>query len=425
MSHKTILKNGTRAISHRMRDRESVSVGLCVSVGGRYENDRLKGAAHFLEHLMFKGSRKYNCEEIKMRVEGVGGTLNAFTSEEQTFYYAKVPSRFVTRTVDVLADMISHPQLNKRDITKEAMVILEEIKMYHDLPQYYVMELLDGLMWGDHPLGKSLAGTAESVSQMTPKDLRDFHAEYYAPGQIIAAACGDIDHQAFLSMLKSRLPKKAASGAVSGFAPVDGVPQEPRTKFFHKDTEQTHVALGMPALPREHPDKYVLNILHIILGGNMSSRLFNQLREKRGLAYSVSTGIKTLQDTGMFLVRAGVDNQKAVGALELIIKELKKIKRSGVDKDELTRAKDYYSGQLLLGLEDSMDHLLWMTDAVLALDRFRTRDEVVREIRKVRPADIQRVAKKILNEKQFLLSVVGLMTAQKKRDFSGLMKMDF
>ncbi len=422
MYNKTVLKNGTRAISHRMRDRESVSVGFCVSVGGRYESDRLKGAAHFLEHLMFKGSRKYKCEEIKMRVEGVGGTLNAFTSEEQTFYYAKVPSRHVTRAVDVLADMIVNPLLNRRDIAKESMVILEEIKMYRDLPQYYVMELLDQLMWGDHPLGKSLAGTAESVSAMTRRDLKGFHQGHYVPQGIIAAACGDIDHKAFIAMLRSRLPKQPAAGIAPTFEPVTAEGRGARARFFHKETEQTHVALGVPSFEREHPDKYVLNLLHIILGGNMSSRLFDELREKRGLAYSVATGIKTLKDSGMFLVRAGVDNGKVTGAVELILRELRKIKRRGVGKDELTRAKDYYTGQLLLGLEDSMDHLLWMTDAVLSLDRFRSRDEIVRRIRKVSLSDIQRVAAEIFDEKRYLLSVVGPMAPRKERDLSKLLK---
>src|SRR3989338_4742148 len=190
MYKKTVLNNGVRIITHDIRDRDSIALGFWIGVGGRYEDDRIKGIAHFLEHVVFKGSKKYSGEEIKRRIEGIGGALNAFTSEEQTCFYAKIPAKHINQTFDVLADMVLHPKITAVDVGKEKTVIVEEIKMYHDLPQYFVLELLDGLIWPGHPLGKNLAGTAETVTRTAPKDLKVFHNQHYAPGNIVIAACG-------------------------------------------------------------------------------------------------------------------------------------------------------------------------------------------------------------------------------------------
>ena len=420
MYKKTVLPNGLKIVTHHMKERDSIAVGFWIGVGGRYEGDAIKGAAHFLEHILFKGSENYSCNEIKENIEGVGGTLNAFTAEEQTCYFAKIPSKYIKHTCDVLSDMVFAPLIKKRDIEKERTVIIEEIKMYHDLPQYYVLELLEGMIWPDHPLGKNLAGTMESVSQMTQKDLRDIHKTYYTADKTVIAACGNIEHESFVNLIQKKL-KSIVKGTTQEFLKANNPQNTPRVLFARRDIEQMHMALGLHGLEDEHKDIYTLNLLHIILGGNMSSRLFNEVREKRGLAYSIGTSMKSLKDTGMFLIRAGVDNKKLIDAVEVIVKELRRIKRAGITEKEFIRAKDYYLGQLLLGLEDTMDQMLWAGESILNRNKIRTRQELIRLINKIKMQDVLKIAKEILNEKRFNLAIVGPIESSQEKRLSEIM----
>ncbi len=417
MYQKDVLKNGIRIATHEMKDRESLSIGVWIGVGGRYEEDAVKGAAHFLEHLAFKGSAAYSCEEIKGRIEGVGGSLNAFTAEEQTCYYAKIPARYVGSTLDVLLDIVFHPRMRAPDIERERTVILEEIKMYRDLPQYFVIDLLEGMMWPGHPLGKNLAGTPESVTQITRKQLRDFHRQHYAPLNIVVAACGKVQHDSFVDMVRKKLASCPEASKVPCLKAEEG-PRPSAVTFFERPIEQMHLALGMPGYCDHHKDKYVLNLLHVILGGNMSSRLFNEVREKRGLAYSISTSVKTLSDTGMFMVRAGVDTQKLVQAVKLIVSELDKLRRRGVSLPEFQRAKDYYKGQVLIGLEDTLDHMIWLGESVCTRNRIRTLNEIMRKINRIKPEDVNRIAKDVLNKQSYNLALVGPISEGQKGEIT-------
>lgn len=421
MYQKTVLDNGLRIVTHDMPERDSISLGIWVGVGGRYEDDRLKGAAHFLEHVVFKGSQKYSCNEIKELIEGVGGTLNAFTSEEQTCYYAKIPSKHLKRTFDILADISFYPQLSAKDVAKEKTVIIEEIKMYHDLPQYFVSDLLDQLLWPNHPLGRNLIGTAESVGAMTVPELRSFFDSHYAPNNTVVAACGGVRHEHMVELVKRKL-EKAPVKEKRGYAAACNIQKHPRSKLFSKKIEQMHLALGALGYDEHNDDRYVLSLIAVILGGNMSSRLFNEVREKRGLAYSITSASKSLHDTGLFLIRAGVDNEKIVKSLELILKELDKIKRLGVQKSELTRSKDYLIGQSALALEDTMDHMLWIGESTLVKDRMITLDEIIKKIETITRDDISRVAQEILSPKRFNLAVVGPLTTVQEKELNELMK---
>lgn len=414
MYQKSELKNKITVVSQEFKDRESVAVGIWVGSGGRSEDDRIKGAAHFFEHMAFKGSRKYSCSEIKEKVEGVGGALNAFTAEEQTCFFAKVPRKHFPQTFDILADIVFFPNLDKKDLDKERTVILEEIKMYHDLPQFRVVELLDGLLWPNHPLGKSLAGTPESVGALSVADLRAFHRQHYVPDNVVVSVCGRMNHKDALGLVSKKLA--GIKGKKNGlFVPAQNDQKKPQAAFFRKDIEQMHVALGALGLETNHKDLYVLGVLNIILGGNMSSRLFNEVREKRGLAYAISSGVKSLDDTGLLMIRAGVDNKKIVGAVEVILKELAKIRKNGVSDDEFKRAKDYFLGQLLLGLEDTLDHMLWIGETVISRDRVRSAQDVIQEVNRVKLVDIKRVAAALLDPKRLNLAVVGPLTdAQEK-----------
>lgn len=421
MYKKSELNNGITVVSQAFKDRESVALGIWVNAGGRYEDARIKGAAHFFEHMAFKGSRKYSCTEIKEKIEGVGGALNAFTAEEQTCFFAKVPRKHFAQTFDILADIVFFPNIEKKDLEKERTVILEEIKMYHDLPQHRVMELLDGLLWPDHPLGQNLAGTPDSVGKMGVQDLRTFHQQYYVPSRVVVSVCGAVDHGSVASAVARKL-KMVSGQSGRSFVPAKDLQEGPKTAFFRKDIEQMHVALGALGLHTNHPDLYALGLMNVILGGNMSSRLFNEVREKRGLAYAISSGAKSLHDTGLVMVRAGVDNTKILAAVEVILKELAKIGRNGVSQDELKRAKDYFMGQFLLALEDTMDHMLWIGETVISRDRVKSPSDVVREIKKVKSSDIQRIAREIFNPRRLNLSVVGPLTDAQENELRRQMK---
>jgi len=415
MYQRTLVSENIRVVSHEMPDRESIALGLWVTVGGRYEDDRHKGAAHFLEHIVFKGTKNYSCRKIKELIEGVGGSLNAFTSEEYTCYYAKIPKRYFATTFDVLSDMVLCPLITPRDVHKERTVILEEIKMYHDLPQYLVSEYLDELIWPNHPLGKRLVGTLESVGDLSHLDLRKFHHQYYSPANIVVSAAGHLGHGTLVNLVKEKVGKTLASDRPSFLAAQDAQ-QKPKVKFCKKETEQMHLAMGVIGFSSLSPDRYALNLLNIILGANMSSRLFVEVREKRGLAYAISSGVKYLKDTGMFTVRAGVDNHKIAQTIALVLHELEKIKTKGVSQGEFTRARDYYLGQVLLELEDTLDHMFWVGESTVTLDRVRTIEDIMKEVRKITMADVKRVGNLVLNENKYNLSVVGPLTeAQEKK----------
>ena len=409
MRQLTVLDNKIRVVSQFLKDRDSASIGVWIGAGGRYETAHEKGVAHFIEHMCFKGSAKYNCEEVKQMVEGVGGNLNAFTAEEETCYYAKVPAKHLSTSFDVLADISLFPKIATKDLLKERTVILEEIKMYLDLPQYQVGELLQELLWPNHPLGENLAGTPQSVSALTARDLKHFHSKHYIPSNIVISACGNIDHAKLVEWTKRKFGKlKNVKG--QEYIPARRTQDKPGICLHVKKTEQMHLAIGFLAYENNHPDYYALGMLSIILGGNMSSRLFTEVREKRGLAYSVSSGMKSLDDTGCFMVRAGVDNDKIVPALDLIMKVLNKVAKNGVNADEFKRAKEYYIGQFQLGLEDTMEHMIWLGAVILSRDGARTYADVLKRINVVTPADVARVAAFVLNPKHVNVAIIGSLT---------------
>jgi len=406
MYQKTTLDNGLRLITYTMPRMESVSIGIWVRVGGRYESKDVKGIAHFLEHLMFKGSKKYSCRQIKELIEGVGGMLNGFTSEESTCYYARLPATKQIQALDILLDMVLNPLLNPKDIEKERFVILEEIKMYKDLPQSYVHELLDELLWPEHPLGLPITGEKETVSKLRREDFISFQKRCYTSSNIVIAACGKLEQQKILKRLKSALGGFKAS-VENTFIPALGYEQKPKFRILKKRTAQTHLAMGCYGINRDHPDKHIISLLHIALGANMSSRLFSEVREKRGLAYEIGTQIKGFADTGTFLIRAGVDNAKIYEAVEVIIKELAKIKDRLVSGSELRRAKEFYIGQLKLALEGTLEHMFWIGEPTLHLNKTYHLARILKEVEKITPDDLKRVARSIFKPDAMRLAIIG------------------
>jgi len=406
MYEKVILRNGLRIVANPMPKMQSIALGIWINVGGRYESPEFKGISHYLEHLLFKGSKKYSCRKIKESIEGVGGALNGFTSEELTCYLVKIPARHLKLALDILSDMVINPLLAQEEIDKERTVILEEIKMYRDLPQSYVYELLDELLWPNQPLGMSIAGTAESVGRINRKDLLLYQQHYYTPLNMVVSVCGKFDYRDF---------RKKAERAFLGldgktrniFVGAKEEQSHPKLKVFIKDTEQTHLALGFHGFMRNHPLKHALGILHIILGANMSSRLFNEVREKRGLAYEIGTQAKRFQDTGAFLVHAGIDNCKTSDAVAVILKELANVKHKLVSADEFRRAKEFYLGQLMLSLEDTLEHMLWIGESAATLNKTYTQQEIIKEVSRVRREDVRESARRIFKESNLNLALIS------------------
>jgi len=406
MYKKTELNNGLKIITYNMPNMQSVALGIWIRVGGRYENDQNKGISHFLEHIVFKGSKKYSCRSIKESIEGIGGTLNGFTSEELTCYLVKIPGRYLESALDVLSDMVINPKMPRQDTEKEKTVILEEIKMYKDLPQSYVYELLDELLWPKQPLGAPIIGTVDSVRQINREQLFSFKERFYLPSNIVISAAGTLDNKKLIKGIMKIFKSEKGKGA-NRFPSATQIQGRTQIKLLYKDTEQTHMALGFHSFEREHPLKHALGLLHIILGANMSSRLFNELREKRGLAYEIGTLVRRFQDAGAFVVHAGIDNHRVIDAVQLILKELKKIKVGLVSKDEFRRAKEFYLGQLMLALEDTLDHMLWIGENTVLLDKTYSLLDIINEVNKIKREDIRKVAQLIFKKDKLNLALIG------------------
>ena len=409
------LVNGIRVISVPMKERRSASVGIWVQVGGRDEEPRLNGVSHFLEHLVFKGTAKRTANDIKESVEGVGGSLNAFTSEEYTCFLAKTASNHLESAFDVLSDMVLSASLKEEDFKKERTVIMEEIKMTQGQPSQLVDELLTELMWPGHALGRPIAGSLETVGGLSAKDVQGYRDRYYQSSLITVVAAGDVDQKKLMNLTQAhfRLTKSKNHKKFNLFKQKQ---DKPCFKLISKATEQTHLALGVHAFSKQDPDEYVLEILSVILGGNMSSRLFNKVREERGLAYEIGSYTRKFHETGAFGVSAGVDNKKIAEALEVIVAELSAMAKDLVRPDELKRAKEFYLGQMALGLESTMNNMLWAGEAMVCLGRCKTPEEVTRRIERVNAQDLCRVAKKIFEGHRFSLAVVGPDAARLEKD---------
>jgi len=419
MYKKSKLDNGLRIVSYNMPARESLSLGIWINAGGRYESSNNKGISHFLEHLLFKGSKKYSCRLIKESIEGVGGSLNGFTSEELTCYLVKMPSKYLELALEVVSDMVIHPIIPQIETEKEKTVILEELKMYKDQPQSYVHELLDELLWPNQPLGSPIIGSVESVSSMTQGMISRFKQEYYTPLNMVVSAAGSLDENKFKRRIENSFSKLKGKNIIVFFK-VKEVQADPQLKVFDKDTEQTHLALGFHSFRRDHPLRHALGLLHIILGANMSSRLFNELREKRGLAYEIGTHVKRFHDTGVFLVHAGIDNRRVPETVKLILKELKKCTDTLVSEGEFRRSKEFYLGQLMLALEDTLDHMLWIGEYTATLDKTYSLKEIVSEVNKVKRPDLREVAKGIFKNSNLNLALIGPVRDKEKEIFEHL-----
>ncbi|TAN36987.1 MAG: insulinase family protein [Verrucomicrobia bacterium] len=402
----TRLANGLRVATATMPTLESVALGIWVGAGGRHERAEQAGISHFIEHLLFKGTTTRSARAISQAIEGRGGYLNAYTQEESTCYYAHIAAEHTAEALDLLTDMFLQPRFAAGDIKKERGVIIEEIEMYRDQPQQHVQEMLNGILWPNHPLGRSLTGTPETVSTLKRDDFFSYKATRYAPAVTLVAFAGQVEHESTVAQVGKILGSWNARRPSTPRPVTVRSPQHAVT-VLGKDIEQAQLALGLRLFGRHDPRKYALKLLSTVLGENMSSRLFQVVRERHGLAYSIHTSVELFHDTGMLEISAGVDAEKLPRAVQLIIGELKRLCAQPIGAAELRRAKDYVIGQLRIGLEGATHQMTWAADNLLNFDCFIQPDEIITAIHRISAADIRQLARAVLRAERLSLALIA------------------
>lgn len=403
---KTVLPNGLRIVTSRLPYTHSVSIGIFIAAGSRYERDSEAGVAHFAEHLLFKGTEKRKtAREISEAIESVGGLLNGGTDKELTVLWSKVARPHFALAQDILIDILLHSRFDPVEMEKERRVIIEEINMGLDSPSMRVQLLIDEVLWPAHPLGRDVAGTRETVLRLTREDVLGFISRQYSPKRTVVGVAGDIEHEEVVSLLGEVLATWEGSDPQPCLS-IAQVQESPRIKVENKDTEQVHLCLALPGLSYTHPDRFALDLLNIILGEGMSSRLFQEIREKKGLAYEVNSYIHYLQDGGSWVITAGLDPGWVAEALEAILVELGKL-RDGVPERELVKAKEYFKGRMWLRLEDTRSVVGWLGVQESFAGRILSPEQVEQIIDSLSTEDLQRVACDIIRPERLNLAAVG------------------
>jgi len=384
----------------------SASIGIWVGVGGRYEPAHLCGVSHFIEHLLFKGTRRRTAKKISQDIEGVGGYLNGFTTEESTCFYAKARHDRFHDLLDVLMDMFLNSTFDPVEIDKERNVIKEELAMYLDQPQHHVQELLNETLWPDHPLGRSLTGTNETLDAMKRADILRYLRQTYVSNRAVVAAAGNLRHDQFLKSVR-RFARGFPQGDRPRFAPATQVQTAPRVRLFTKSVEQTQIALGIRTCSRHDERRFALRLLSTILGENMSSRLWQILREDRGLAYSIGSSIGCFDDVGTLTVSAGLDTEKVGEALRLIMREMKRLAATTVAAAEFRRARDYVIGQIDLSLENTENQMMWLAEQFLGYGKILSPAEIKQRLLAVTANQVRAVARDFFLPERFCLALVS------------------
>jgi predicted Zn-dependent peptidase len=388
----TRLRDGARVITAPMRERTSVSVALLVAAGSRYERPESRGLAHFIEHMVFKGSERYpTARHISEAIEGVGGVLNAATDKEMTLFWAKVPARHQALAIEVLGDMVFHSKFEKGEITKERQVVIEELRMYQDNPQEHVSTLFEEAMWPDHPLGWDTAGTEEAVRAIERDDCVSFLEGHYHADRVVASVAGATDHAAALAHLSEALGAWG-DGAAPEYEPAEPAPDGERLRFQHRRTEQANVCIGARSASYTDPDRFAVDLMTAVLGEGMSSRLFLHLREDRGLAYDVHAFTVKHRDSGALGIYIGCEPRRAAAAAAAAVAELEQLASEPVGEEELRKARALILGRLLLQLEGTSSLCTFLGQQELLSGEILLPDELVRRVEAVDAAGVQRAA---------------------------------
>ena len=410
---KTTLPNGLRVATCEMPLTRSVSVNAYVGVGSRYETDEQAGISHFIEHMLFKGTkRRPTPVQISNTIEGTGGVINAGTEHEMTVYWCKVAQPHFEESLDLLMDILRNSLFEDESIEKERQVVVEELNMINDYPTYRADSLIDQMLFPEHALGREIGGTKASIAAITRDMMLAHMAEYYAPSNVVVTVAGNVRHDDVVAQIE-RLSADWKPTKARAWNPVTHTQQAPQLRLEYRKTEQTHLCIGLPGVSIAHPDRYALDVLSVILGEGMSSRLFVEVREKGGLAYDVHSGVSHFLDCGALIITAGVDPARVYDAVEMILAEVGGL-RDGVPEDELARAKRLISGRLMLRMEDTRAVAGWMGHQELLLGRILDVDEVVEQVNAVTPADLQRVSDAMLVTDKLNMAVVGSCRGQRR-----------
>jgi len=399
-----VLPNGLTILTEEMQHIRSVSIGIWVKTGSRHEDPHVNGISHFLEHMVFKGTKGRTAADIARQMDSIGGNMDAFTAKECICFNVKVLDEHMPIALDVLSDLVLNPVFDTSDISRERGVILEEIKMDEDNPDYLVHEIFTQNFWKDHPLGKPILGTKETVRKFEQVSLKDHAARYFSPTNIIISAAGSLNHERFVELVKEKFSHLAKTKNGFHQAPPKVVPRiVMRNK---KSLEQVQICVGVPSHPISHEQRYSSYLLNTLLGGGMSSRLFQNIREQQGLVYAIFSELNPYRDTGCLSVYAGTSRQSATKVVESIVKEFRDIKQP-VSADELRRAKDQLKGSLMLSLESSSARMSNLARQEMYFDRFLGLDEIIERIEAVTVDDLLEMSKEFFKTEAIAVTVLG------------------
>ncbi len=407
MYKKTQLESGLRVVTGKMEGTKAVTILVLCGAGSRYENQELRGISHFLEHMFFKGADTYkNAREVSEAIDGVGGVFNAFTGKEYAGYFVKVASEKAEVAADVLSDMMLNAKFDSKEIEKERGVILEEYNMYQDTPMYQIGWDFEQLVFGDQPMGWDQIGTKELIKNVTHEDFKKYKEALYTADNCVVAVVGNIEHEDAVRLVEEKFKFGEAKQSLE-YNPFDPDLAKNTKKIHKKKTEQVHLVVGVRGVPEMHEDSYAEKVLSVILGGNMSSRMFMSVREERGLCYYIRTSTDNYTDCGTLSTGAGVDAKRVSEAVDAIKAEYEKIRTEDVPEKELEKAKAYMKGKIILKLEDSeeMAHLLAKYE--LLYGEIRDVDAVLEGIEAVTAQDVRRVAEKLLAPENLRVAVIG------------------
>lgn len=404
---RTLLKNGLRVLTVPVAGTQTVTVIVMVGVGSRYEKEKEAGLSHFIEHMFFKGtSKRPTTLDISEELDAVGGEFNAFTFKDRTLYYAKVDAKHFRTALDVVADIFLNSKLDKEEIKKEKGTILQELNMYEDMPIRNVADVFENLLYDGNSLGREIIGTKKTVAAFKREEFMQYLKNFYVANNTLICVAGKIEEEKSLKAVEkyfSAMPKKK----ITKFTAIKDKQDRPAVKIKFKKTDQTHFILGTRAYPENHPQRFALALLSVILGGNMSSRLFIEVREKLGLAYYVKTEVEAYDDCGYLATQVGVEHKNLELAVKTILQEYQKIANFKVSEKELQKAKDFIKGKSLMGLEASDEVAMFFASQEIKKKKIMTPSEIFAKIDKVKIADILKVAQEIFTKKRFNLAIIG------------------
>ncbi|HSY11960.1 MAG TPA: pitrilysin family protein [Verrucomicrobiae bacterium] len=408
---RAVFSNGLTVLTEKMDHIRSVSMGIWVKSGSRHEDPRVNGISHFVEHMVFKGTSNRSAEDIARQVDSIGGNMDAFTGKETICFNIKVLDEHLPIAVDVLSDMVLHPVFDGKEILRERGVILEEIKMDEDNPDYLVHEIFTQNFFKGHPLGKPILGTKETVRRFDQPAILDYYGGKFAPGNMIISAAGNLDHHEVVELLRERF-EQLPSGT-NGWQDTPPKTNSRITLRNKKSLEQVQICVGVPSYSISHDRRYVMYVLNTLLGGGMSSRLFQNIREKQGLVYSIFSELNPFRDAGMLSVYAGTSRESASKVVRAIVNEFRQLKEVPISEEELKRAKDQLKGSLMLSLESSTARMSNLARQEMYYDHFISMDEIINRIQAVNVEDLLRSANELFRPELIAVTILGNLNGLK------------